>query len=103
MGGKQAQPNGLEATARAMASGGRRGLVMLLGPPRHGVVAARRRWGWRAPAAAWAAGGIGMLVLEWIVSNEDQVFIAVLTLVMVGLVRLGHALGAVRLAASPAK
>ena len=98
MDGKQAQPNGLEA--RASGATWARDAV---GPPRHGVVAARRRWGWRAPAAAWAAGGIGMLVLEWIVSNEDQVFIAVLTLVMVGLVRLGHALGAVRLAASPAK
>lgn len=76
---------------------------MLLGPRGTGVVTARRRWGWRAPAAAWAAGGIGMLVLEWIVSDEDQAFVVVLTLVIVGLVRLGYGLGADRLAASPAK
>lgn len=72
--------------------------MMLLGPLVTGVVVARRRCGWRAAAAAWAAGGIGMLVLEWIVSGEDQAFVVVLTLVMVGLVRLGHALGSVRLA-----
>ncbi|MGH2625061.1 MAG: hypothetical protein ACRDHY_00240 [Anaerolineales bacterium] len=44
-----------------------------------------------------------MLVLEWIVSDEDQAFVVVLTLVIVGLVRLGYGLGADRLAASPAK
>ncbi len=76
--------------------------MMLLGPLVTGVVAARRRCGWRA-AAAWAAGGIWILVLEWIVNNQDQPFAVVLTRVMVGLVRLGHALGSVRLAGSPAR
>jgi hypothetical protein len=64
--------------------------LVLLGPIVTGVVWAIRRQSWRGPALSWAIAGAGMLVSDWIVNQEDQGFHAVLTLVMVGLLRLAH-------------
>lgn len=81
---RQQDSNELEGTARAATSGATRARIvaagavitalgfsggplfpmMLLGPLVAGVVVARRRCGWRAAGAAWAAGGIGMLVFS---------------------------------------
>jgi hypothetical protein len=69
--------------------------LVLAGPIVSGVVCATRGVAFRWPAAAWAASGGVMLVSDWIVNNEDQVFHAVLAVVMVALAGLGWGLARV--------
>jgi hypothetical protein len=63
--------------------------LVLAGPVVTGAVAASRGAAFRWVALAWAIGGVSMLVSDWAVNDEDQVFHAVLTLIMVGLARGG--------------
>jgi Sec-independent protein secretion pathway component TatC len=63
--------------------------LVLAGPIVSGVVAAARSVPFRLLGAAWAAAGVVMLVSDWIVNDEDQVFHAVLTVVMVALAGIG--------------
>ncbi len=58
---------------------------MLAGPIVAGAVAASRGIRLAPVAVAWVAVGITMFVEDWVVNNEDRVFHAVLTVVMVGL------------------
>ncbi len=69
-------------------------VVVLLGPPATGVLAARRGLGWRWAAAPWGTCGIAMLVVDQVATGEDAAFHAVLTLLVVGLVAAGARLGA---------
>ena len=64
--------------------------LVLLGPIVTGIVWAVRRQSWRGPALAWAIAGVGMLVSDWVINDEDQLFHVVVTLLMVGLLRLSH-------------
>ena len=63
--------------------------LVLAGPIVSGVVCATRAVAFRWPATAWALSGVVMVVSDWMVNNEDQVFHAVLTVVMVALAGLG--------------
>ncbi len=69
--------------------------LVLAGPPITGAVAATRGVGWRPVAVCWTVAGIGMLVSDVLVNQEDAVFHAVLTVVMVLLACAGW--GVVRL------
>lgn len=66
--------------------------LVLLGPVMTGVVWSVRRESWRGPALTWTIAGAGMLISDWVVNNEDQIFHVVVTLLMVGLLRLAHLL-----------
>ncbi len=68
-------------------------LIVLLGPVITGAIAARRRRPWTPVAAAWALSGVLMLVLDWILNGEDQLFHAVLAALMAALTALGAAIG----------
>lgn len=63
--------------------------LALAGPIVSGVVCAARSVPFRWLATAWATGGLVMLVSDWIVNSEDQVFHAGLTVVMVALAGAG--------------
>jgi hypothetical protein len=63
--------------------------LVLAGPPISGAVAAVRGIALRWVALAWAAGGISMLVGDWILNSEDRAFHGVLTLIMVALASAG--------------
>jgi hypothetical protein len=67
--------------------------IVLLGPLLTGIVMRIRGWPWKLGAAAWGTNGLVMLSYDWIINNEDQIFHVVLTLVMVGGVALGAAIG----------
>jgi hypothetical protein len=67
--------------------------IVLLGPLVTGIVMRLRGWPWKLGAAAWGMNGLVMLSYDWIINNEDQIFHVVLTLVMVGGVALGAAIG----------
>jgi hypothetical protein len=67
--------------------------IVLLGPLLTGLVMRRCGWPWRLGAAAWGLNGLVMLSYDWIINSEDRIFHVVLTLVMVGLVALGAAIG----------
>ncbi len=71
-------------------------LIVLLGPIVTGAIAARLRRPWTPVAAAWALSGFLMLVLDWILNGEDQIFHVVLAAVMAALTALGAALGGFR-------
>jgi len=59
--------------------------LVLLGPLVTGVVAGLRAVALRYLAAAWAVGGVSMVVSDQIANHEDKVFHVVLTVLMVGL------------------
>jgi VIT1/CCC1 family predicted Fe2+/Mn2+ transporter len=63
--------------------------LVLLGPLVTGSVAGRRGTALRYLVAAWAIGGMSMLVSDWIANHEDKAFHAALTLVMVALASAG--------------
>jgi hypothetical protein len=65
--------------------------LVLLGPLVSGAVAAWRGGRRPAVAACWFLAGLGMLVTDWVVNNEDQVFHLVLGVVMAGLAWAAHA------------
>jgi hypothetical protein len=67
--------------------------IVLLGPLLSGLAAALLHRSWHPVAAAWALSGLVMLIADWAINNEDQLFHVVLTLVMVGLTALGAAIG----------
>jgi hypothetical protein len=67
--------------------------IVLLGPLLTGIVMRFRGWPWKLGAAAWGLNGLVMLSYDWIINSEDRAFHIVLTLVMVGLVSLGAAIG----------
>jgi hypothetical protein len=67
--------------------------LSLLGPLLTGAVLGYRGIPFLAGAATWALAGILMLLSDWVINNEDQVFHLVLTVIMVGLVALGVAIG----------
>jgi hypothetical protein len=65
--------------------------VVLAGPPIVGAVAASIGLS-RAPVVAlWVGYGLTMLVFDWVVNQEDQVFHLVLTVVMALLALAGYA------------
>ena len=67
--------------------------LALAGPIVSGVLCAARSVPYRWLATAWATGGLVMLVSDWIVNNEDQVFHVVVTAVMVALAGIGWGIG----------
>jgi len=76
-------------------------LIVLVGPIITGAIAGRRRMPWKPGAAAGALSGAIMLVLDWAINGEDQLFHLVLAVVMAALTALGAALG--RRVATPAR
>jgi hypothetical protein len=68
--------------------------LVLVGPLVTGALAGSRGIAYRWVALAWAVGGISMLVSDWVINDEDQVFHAVLTVVMAGLAGVGFAIAA---------
>lgn len=70
--------------------------LVLLGPLVSGAVCGWIGQRWRWVTIAWVVAGIGMLVSDWIINNEDQLFHAVLTGIMVALASLGWFLGGLR-------
>ena len=68
-------------------------LIVLLGPLATGAAAARRRRSWRPAAACWGLSGLLMLVVDWIVTGEDEMEELVLAALMAGLTALGAQLG----------
>jgi hypothetical protein len=70
-------------------------LVILAGPVITGAVAVRRGRSWKPVAAAWALSGLLMLVTDWAVNDEDQLFHLILAGLMAALTALGAALGRV--------
>jgi hypothetical protein len=68
-------------------------LLILIAPPVSGLVAAARGRAWTPVAATWALSGLLMLVTDWVVNGEDQLFHLVLAAWMAGLVALGAAAG----------
>ena len=67
--------------------------LVLAGPLVSGAVCGwlgqRLRW----VVLAWVIAGLGMLVSDWIINNEDQIFHVVLTAVMAALASVGWLLG----------
>ena len=64
--------------------------VVLAGPPIAGALAASIGLS-RAPLVAfWVGFGLGMLVFDWVVNQEDQVFHLVVTVVMTLLALAGY-------------
>jgi hypothetical protein len=59
--------------------------LALLGPIVTGALAAWAGRGLRLVALMWAVAGIGALVSDFVINQEDVVFHLVLTVVMVGL------------------
>jgi len=79
--------------------------VVLAGPPIVGAVAASIGLS-RAPVVAfWVGYGLTMLVFDWVVNQEDQVFHLVLTVAMALLALAGyavvHAMDRLRAAKTP--
>ncbi len=70
--------------------------LALLGPVVTGAVAAALEISYRWVAVLWFSGGMAWLWTDWVINNEDQVFHAVLAVVMVVLAGIGF--GLVRLA-----
>ena len=70
--------------------------LALLGPVITGAMAAARGISFPWVAVAWFSGGIAWLWTDWVINNEDQLFHAALSVVMVGLAGIGF--GVVRLA-----
>ena len=66
--------------------------LVLAGPLVTGALGASRGIAFRWVALAWAIGGVSMLVSDWVLNNEDRLFHAVLTLVMVLLAGVGFAI-----------
>jgi hypothetical protein len=67
--------------------------IVLLGPVITGAVAACRHRAWQPVAAAWGLSGVLMLVTDWAINNEDQIFHVVLAVLMMALTALGAAIG----------
>lgn len=70
--------------------------MILLGPVMTGALAAARGISFPWVVQLWLSAGITSLVVDWIVYNEDKVFHAAVTVVMVALAGVGF--GLVRLA-----
>ncbi|MBV9487426.1 MAG: hypothetical protein JO246_15370 [Frankiaceae bacterium] len=71
--------------------------MILIGPLVVGGVAAARGVARLPVAVMWFLAGIGMLIGDWVVNKEDQVFHLVLGVVMAGLSALAHwAVSAIR-------
>jgi hypothetical protein len=66
--------------------------TILLAPLLSGAVAVALGRAWRPVAAAWALSGLLMLVVDWVVNDEDQFFHLVLTGWMAALVAAGAGL-----------
>lgn len=62
--------------------------LALLGPLVTGVVAGVRGTPLRFPAAMWLVAGLGAVISDFVVNQEDVVFHLVLTAMMAGLVAL---------------
>jgi peptidoglycan/LPS O-acetylase OafA/YrhL len=56
--------------------------LVLIGPLVSGFVVGRRGGGLRYVVAAWAIGGLSMLVSDAVANHEDKAFHAALTVVM---------------------
>ncbi len=56
--------------------------LALLAPPSSGFIGRWRGLEWRWIALTWILVGLSMLVSDWIVNNEDQLFHAVLGILM---------------------
>lgn len=65
--------------------------IVLAGPPIAGAVAASRGIALAPVLALWVGFGLTMLVFDWVVNQEDQVFHIVLTAIMSLLAVAGHA------------
>lgn len=63
--------------------------LVLAGPPISGAVAAGRGIAFRWVALAWALAGTSMLLSDWILNNEDQVFHLAITAIMIILAAIG--------------
>ena len=63
--------------------------LVLAGPLITGAIAASRGVALRWVNTTWAIAGISMFASDWIVNNEDQVFHAALTGIMVVLASIG--------------
>src|SRR4051794_28158653 len=63
--------------------------IVVLGPPITGAAAVALGRPWRPVAAAWALAGLVMLVVDWVVNGEDQLFHLLLAVLMAGLAALG--------------
>ena len=70
-------------------------LIALIGPIITGAIASLTRRPWRPVAAAWALAALLMLVIDWILNGEDQIFHVVLAVAMATLTALGAALARV--------
>ena len=66
--------------------------LVLLGPVLTGAVAAARRLRFAWIAALWISAGLNMVVLDWVISQEDVVFHLGLTVVMTALAGTGFGL-----------
>jgi hypothetical protein len=66
--------------------------LVLLGPPITGAVAARRRMSLAWVATAWLVAGVGAIVSDYVVNQEDVAFHLVLTVFVVGLAAAAWAL-----------
>ena len=69
--------------------------ICLAGPPITGAIAASLGISRGPVAALWVGFGLSMLILDWVVNQEDRVFHVVLTVVMTLLAMAGY--GVVRL------
>jgi hypothetical protein len=67
--------------------------LVLAGPLITGAICGARSVALRWVNTAWAIAGISMLVSDWIRNNEDQVFHAALTAIMVALASIGWVAG----------
>lgn len=68
--------------------------LALLGPLVTGVTLRARSASLRWGLVAWAVAGIGAVVSDFVVNQEDVLFHVVLTLLMLGVVAAGWALAA---------
>jgi hypothetical protein len=66
--------------------------LVLLGPPLTGAIAARRGMPLAWIATAWLVAGLGAIVSDYVVNQEDVVFHVVLTVFVVGLAAAAWAL-----------
>jgi hypothetical protein len=68
--------------------------LVIAGPPISGALAASRGIPYHWPALAWTVAGIGMLVSDWLINQEDVAFHAALTVLMAAFAALGAAVTA---------
>lgn len=70
--------------------------LALVGPLVTGAVLGARGEGLRGPVLLWAVAGLGAVVSDFVVNQEDVVFHVVLTVLMAGLAALAWWIGGLK-------